>query len=105
LKITVSHERTREEVKQTINRSLDDVFKGVVSLPVKLARERRAWHGDTLVFSFVAKMGLLSTPISGTLEVTDHELTLEADLGFIERLVPAAKVRQAVASHCKALLK
>lgn len=105
MKIIVSHNRPREEVKQTISRSLDDVFKGAVALPVKLADEQRTWQGDTLVFSFVAKMGLISTPISGTLAVTDRDLTLEANLGFLERLIPAAKVSEVVATRFKGLLK
>jgi hypothetical protein len=59
VKIFISHERSIEEVKQAINRSVDDVFIGGSALPVKLAKERRAWQGDTLVFS-VAKIGFMS---------------------------------------------
>ena len=105
MKITVSHERSIEEVKEAINRSLDDVFTGASALPVKIAQERRSWQGDTLVFSFVAKMGFMSTPISGTVLVTDHDLTIDANLGLLERLIPAAQAQQAVSSRVKALLK
>lgn len=105
MKITVSHQRSIEEVKQAIDRSLDDVFTGSSAIPVKLTQERRSWHGDTLVFSLVAKMGFMSTPISGTVLVTDHDLTIDANLGLLERLIPAAQAQQAVSSRVKALLK
>ena len=105
VKITVSHERTIAEVKQAIDRSLDEVFTGSTAIPVKLAQEQRAWQGDTMIFSFVAKMGFVSTPISGTVHVTDHDLTIDANLGFFERLIPAAKAHEAVSSRVKALLK
>lgn len=105
VKITVSHQRSIEEVKQAINRSLDDVFTGSSAIPVKLTQERRSWQGDTLVFSLVAKMGFMSTPISGTIIVTDHDVTIDANLGLLERLIPAAQAQQAVSSRVKALLK
>src|ERR1700751_553060 len=96
VKITVSHERSIEEVKQAINRSLDDVFTGASALPVKLAQEHRAWQGDTLDFSLVARMGFMSTPISGPVHVTDHDLTIDANLGLLERLIPASQAQQDV---------
>jgi hypothetical protein len=105
VKITVSHERTKEEVKDAVNRSFDDVFKSVVNLPVELLQEQRIWDGDTLKFSLVAKMGLMSTPIKGTIDVTDRDVTIDVDLGIMEKLIPAAKVRDAIGNRVKGLLK
>jgi Putative polyhydroxyalkanoic acid system protein (PHA_gran_rgn) len=105
VKITVSHERTKEEAKQAVNRSLDDVFKSIVNLPVELLQEQRIWEGDTLKFSLVAKMGLTSTPIRSTIDVTDRDVTVDVELGVLERLIPAAKVRDAIGNRVKGLLR
>ena len=108
MKITVAHDSTKEEVKQSVNRSLDDIFAGSFSLPVKLVQDRRTWNADTLTFSLIAKMGplnMVSTPISGTVLVTDHDLTIDVNLGVLERLIPAEKVRQVVSTRLKGLLK
>jgi hypothetical protein len=32
-------------------------------------------------------MGLLSAPIKGTVDVTDRDLTIDADLGLLEKLL------------------
>jgi hypothetical protein len=32
-------------------------------------------------------MGMMSAPIKGTIEVTDRDLTIEADLGLLDRLL------------------
>jgi hypothetical protein len=40
-------------------------------------------------------MGLLSTPIKGTLEVTDKHIIVEADLGLLNHLLPEKTVRRA----------
>ena len=105
VKITVSHGSNKEAVKQAVNRSLDDLFTSSVPLPVKLVQQRRSWSGDSLTFSFLATMGLMSTPITGTVHVTDREVTIDVNLGLFERLIPADKARQAVATRLKGLLK
>jgi hypothetical protein len=50
-------------------------------------------------------MGLMSTPIFGTVLVTDHDLTIDVNLGLLERLIPADKARQVLSSRLKGLLK
>lgn len=105
MRITLSHDRPKEEIKQSVDRSFNDVFKGIEILPVRFAEEGKAWQGDTLSFSLTAKMGLVSTPIKGTIEVTDRDITIDVDLGMFERLVPATKVREVISSRVRGLLK
>ncbi len=38
-------------------------------------------------------MGLLSAPIKGTVEVTDRDLTIDADLGLLEKLLGGGMTR------------
>jgi hypothetical protein len=106
--ITVAHDSTKEEVKRAVNRSFEDIFTSSMTSPVKLVQQRRTWAADTLSFSLIARMGpmgLMSTPISGTVQVTDHDLTIDVNLGLLERLVPAEKARQALSTRLKGLLK
>lgn len=108
VKITVAHDSTKDEVKRALDRSLDDIFTGSVGLPIKLDQEHRSWNADTLTFSLIAKMGplnMVSTPIFGTVLVTDHDLTIDVNLGILERLLRADKARQVVSCRLKGLLK
>ena len=105
MRITVSHDRPKEELKRAVDRSLDDLFRGIVVLPVQLLEQRKNWEGDRLAFSFVAKMALVSTPIKGVVDISDRDITIEVDLGVWERLIPAAKVREAVTQRIRGLLK
>jgi hypothetical protein len=104
VRITVSHNKSKQEVMRSVDRSFDDLFLGVAVVPIQFVEERRSWQGSTLTFSLSAKMGLLSTPIKGTIEVTDKDLTIDADLGLLERLIPAAKAREALSSRIRGLL-
>jgi Putative polyhydroxyalkanoic acid system protein (PHA_gran_rgn) len=104
MRITVSHNRSKEEVMRSVDRSFDDLFQGI-GLPVRLVQEQKSWQGSTLTFSLTAKMGLLSTPIKGTVEVTDRDLTIDADLGVLERMIPAKKAQDVITNHVRGLLK
>src|SRR5882724_8500423 len=75
VRITVSHNRSKEEVKQSVDRSFNDLFEGIVVPPLGFGEERKSWQGNTLTFSLSAKMGLVRTPIKGTVEVTDRDLS------------------------------
>lgn len=87
MRITVSHNKSKEQIMQAIDRSFDDLFKGTPVVPIQITDEKRQWQGDTLAFSFNARMGLLSAPIQGTIDVTDHDLTINVDLGLFEKLL------------------
>ena len=89
---------------RSVDRSFDDLFRGIGSMPIQFVEERRNWQGSTLNFSISAKMGFINTPIKGTIEVTDTDLTIDADLGLFERLIPATKARDSITSRIRGLL-
>src|SRR3954449_10446638 len=104
MRITVSHTKSKNEVMQAVDRSFDDLFRGVGIIPVQFVQEERNWQGSTLNFKLSAKMGFISTPIKGTIEVTDKDITIDADLGLLERLIPASKAQTAITSRVRGLL-
>jgi hypothetical protein len=104
MRITVSHTKSKEAVIPSVDQSFDDLFRGVGSVPIQFVEERRSWQGSTLTFSISAKMGFVSSPIKGTIEVTDTDITIDVDLGLLERLLPATKTRAAITSRIRGLL-
>jgi hypothetical protein len=105
MRITVSHNRSKAEIIESVDRSFNEIFQGVSGLPVRLTIKQRSWQGSILSFSLTAKLGLLSTPITGTVEVTDHDVIVEADLGLLSRLVPEKTAREVIGNRIKGLLK
>jgi hypothetical protein len=104
MRITVSHNRSKEEVIRSVDRSFEDLFQAIGGIPVRLVQEHKSWQGSTLTFALTAKMGLLSTPIKGTVEVTDRDLTIDADLGIFEHMIPAQKAQEVIGNHVRGLL-
>ena len=89
---------------RTVDRSFGDLFQGT-GLPVQLVDPQKSWQGSTMTFSVTAKMGFLSTLIKGTVEVTDRDITIDADLGMLERFVPAERARDMIGSRVRGLLE
>jgi hypothetical protein len=55
-------------------------------------------------FSFHAKVGIVSSPIKGYVDVTDKDVTVEADLGWLEKLFPTKQAQAALLGRVKGLL-
>jgi len=51
-----------------------------------------------------AKIGFMSSPIKGTIAVTDRDVTIDADLGMFERFVSEDKAREVLSTRFKGLL-
>jgi hypothetical protein len=105
MRITVSHNRPKEDLIRAVDGSFNDLFQGMGVLPVQLVQKHRSWQGSTLTFALDAKMGIISTPIKGTVEVTDRDITIDVDLGILERMIPAKKAQEVLTDRVRGLLK
>jgi hypothetical protein len=104
MRIKIEHKRTKTEVIESIDRSFDQMFQGVSGLPVKLVVEQKSWQGSLLSFALGANLGGFSTPIKGTVEVTDNEVIVDADLGMLGRFVPEQAASDLIGKRIKGLL-
>jgi hypothetical protein len=105
MRITILHNRSKAEIIESVDRSFDEMFQGVAGLPLRLVVKQRSWQGSILSFSLTAKWGLLSTPIEGTVTVTDQDVTVDADLGLLTGLIPEKTAREVIGGRIKGLLK
>jgi hypothetical protein len=101
MRITVSHNNRKEEIVRSVDRSFNDLFQ---SIPIQIVNERRQWRGSRMDFSFDAKVGIVSTPIKGFVDVTEKDVTVDADLGWLEKLFPAKQAQAAIEARVKGLL-
>ncbi|HEY1470503.1 MAG TPA: hypothetical protein VGF61_15780 [Candidatus Acidoferrum sp.] len=104
MRITIEHKRTKAEVIDSVDRSFDQMFQGLSGLPVRLAVEQKSWQGSVLSFVLSAQIAGFSTPIKGTVEVTDNEVIVDADLGMLGRFVPEDATRELLGKRIKGLL-
>ena len=103
MRITIAHNKPKQEVVDSIDRGFDDVFR-MEGLPVKLVLDQKSWQGSTMTFALNAKVGFMSSPIKGTIAVTDRDVTIDADLGMFERFISEDKAREVLSTRFKGLL-
>jgi hypothetical protein len=104
MRVTISHDKSKAEVIDAVDHSFDKMLQQDAGLPVRLEVKQKNWQGSTLSFVLSAKLGLVSNLIKGTVEVTDHDLTVDADLGMLNRVVSEKTVRDVFGSRIKGLL-
>jgi hypothetical protein len=104
MRITISHNKGREQMIQMVDRAFDEVFKGIAQVPVTITNQQKSWQGPLMNFSLIAKMGFISNPICGTVAVTDSDVTFDADLGMLANLIPAEKIQTALQTRLRGLL-
>jgi hypothetical protein len=105
MRVTVSHNKTPQQVRQSIDKGFDDIFTGLPIAGLQFTDEKRTWIGNTLNFSFNAKLGIVNVPLKGFVEVLEKQVTIDIDLpSFLNQFLPEEKVKTAVESKVKGLL-
>lgn len=104
MRVTVTHNKTEQQVKDAVDHSMDQVFSAVALGAVEFTDQHRHWHGNTMAFSLTARMGFIKTPIKGTVDVRASDLTIDVDLGVLENLIPQETVRASLEHRVRGLL-
>lgn len=104
MRVTIGHNRTQQDVKGIVDRSIDDAFKGVGVGPFQVVDLQKSWVDDTMTFSLTAKAAFLSTPIRGTVLCTGTDVTIDADLGLFGKLMTEEKAKAMIEGRIKGLI-
>ena len=89
---------------QIVDRAFDDSLKTLPQGVVKITNPHKSWQGSAMTFSLTAAVGFLKNPISGTVEVSDHEVTVDADIGILSKLIPPETIQTTLESRLRGLL-
>jgi hypothetical protein len=104
MRATITHTRTKPEVIDAVNRSIAGLFNGLAVGPIEFTDQVNHWTGDRMFFSLNAKMGPLKSPIKGSVDVSDSDVTIDVDLGIFGKFISEQTVRNQVESRVKGLI-
>jgi Putative polyhydroxyalkanoic acid system protein (PHA_gran_rgn) len=105
MKITVEHGKTKAETIAAVDRTFDQMFQGMGGGALQIVVDQRSWQGDVMNFALTAKMGFFSTPIKGTVTVTDRDVTVDVDLGVLNQFVSEKAAGEMIGGRIRGLLK
>lgn len=105
MRVTVSHDKGKQEAMRIIDKSVDDLLQSIPAGPVKIVDPKRQWNGSVMDFSFHAKMGFFGSHVHGKVFVEEKDLTIEIEIpGMFRKFISEEKVRAAVESRTRGLL-
>ncbi|MBI1897137.1 MAG: polyhydroxyalkanoic acid system family protein [Acidobacteria bacterium] len=105
MRITVPHRKPVPEVIRLIDQSADEFFTGLPVMGLQIVETRKEWSGPNMKYSFIARLAFATLPVSGSVYVSEREVTIEVDLPpLLARLLPEEKVRESIQSRVKGLL-
>jgi hypothetical protein len=99
--ITISHGKTVEDAMKVADSSIDRVFDGIP--PIQVVGSRKRWTGQIMEFAFKAKLGFLTYPIDGKVEVTQCQYTVDIELGWLSKCLPQGKT-EAIETRVRGLI-
>jgi hypothetical protein len=107
MRVTVSHDKGKEEAMRIVNGATDQILRPMLSGPLKMSDVRKEWNGSTLNFSVMASVrGAISVPITGSILVTEQDITVVCSLPLLlEKLLPQKGVTAGVQAAVRGLLK
>jgi hypothetical protein len=105
MRITISHKLGRNEAVRRVTSAADTILRPDLPGPVRLSEVTKSWTGDKLNFSLNAVMGPVRVPIVGYIEVRDAEITVDADLGILNNLIPEGNFKTGLETKLRGLLQ
>jgi hypothetical protein len=102
--LIVPHHKTRKEAIALIAAD-DDLFSGAAGGSVEIVDQQKEWEGSSMAFSFVGRVGFISVPVSGTLEVDEVNVTVTSELpSMVRNFVGEEKVAAGIEKQLRRLL-
>ncbi|HEY4085230.1 MAG TPA: hypothetical protein VGM43_04790 [Bryobacteraceae bacterium] len=104
MRVEIAHQLGKKAAIPVIDRSLDRLLGGVGS-NVQIVDKKTSWNASTMQFSFTGKVGFISVPLAGTIDVNDASVVVSMDLPpMVKNFIGEDKIHQLVETNVRELL-
>ena|SRR5579864_7186233 len=105
MRIIIPNNKNVEETKRIVETSTEDLFRSAAGGIVKVTDVEKRWTGNTMTFVFKASIAFLSTPIEGTVTVTEQEVTIDVAIPeALGKFLSEDKLKAGIESRIRGLL-
>jgi len=105
MRVTVSHDKGRTEATRLVDEGSSRLLESTGGAGVEIRGLQKSWDSNTLNFSFTGKMGPFTAPIRGSVIVNEKDLTIDVDLGIVEKFLPEDKIRRDIEAGARKMLE
>jgi hypothetical protein len=105
MRIIIPNTKTVDETKAIVERSTEDLFRSAAGGVIQITDVQKTWTGNTMAFVFKASLAFFSTPIEGTVAVTEKEVTIDVVIPeAFRRFIAEDKLKMGIESRVRGLL-
>jgi hypothetical protein len=105
MRIIIPNKKSIEETKRIVERSTEDLFRSAAGGIIQIREVEKSWSGDTMTFVFKAGVAFLSTPIQGTVAVTEKDVTVDVMIPEAFRhFISEDKLKSGIETRIRGLL-
>jgi len=88
-----------------MDRCLDHLLGGIGGSSVEILDKKKTWSGSSMRFSFTGKVGYISVPLTGTIDVDDANVAVDMDLpAVVKTFFGEDKIRRIVETNVREML-
>lgn len=104
MRVEVAHQLGKEAAVPVIDRCVDELLGGFGS-NVQIVDKKTSWNASTMQFSFTGKVGFISVPLAGTIDVNDANVVVNMDLPpMVKNFIGEDKIHRIVETNVRELL-
>ena len=105
MRIIIANTKSVEETKKIVERSTEDLFRSAAGGIVQISNVQKTWNGNTMAFEFTASLAFFSTPIQGTVMVTEKEVTIDVAIPeMFRKFISEDNLKSGIESRIRGLL-
>jgi hypothetical protein len=105
MRVCVTHELTKDAAIPVMDQALDKLLGGVGSGSIQILNQKKSWNDSVMTFSFTGKVGFISVPLTGTIEVATSDVAVNMDLPpVVQTFIGEEKIRTIVETNVRELL-
>ncbi|HWR50845.1 MAG TPA: polyhydroxyalkanoic acid system family protein [Bryobacteraceae bacterium] len=105
MRVTVSHNKGREEAARLVEDTMANLLQSELPRPFHMTELRKEWIGPTMNFQTSVALGPLKMPVRGIIEVRETEIMIDIDLPpLLGKFIPEHKLRKAVEDRIRGQL-
>jgi len=105
MRIIIPTKKSVEETKRIVERSTEDLFRSAAGGIIQISDVEKSWSGDTMTFVFKAGVAFLTTPIQGTVAVTEKDVTIDVALPeAFRRFISEDNLKSGIETRVRGLL-
>jgi hypothetical protein len=105
MKVDVAHQLGKKAAMPVMDRALDQLLAGIGGSSIEILDKKKTWNDSTMRFSFTGKVGYISVPLAGTIDVADANVTVNMDLPpVVKTFIGEDKIRRIVETNVREML-